>query len=249
MKWISQTTHEETFISPYDKTRQTYLIAEFGAGACHPAPLLILFLHGALSHQQQGMTSEIYQNAFGRMAEWMSKRDVIYICPEYRGNSWMGPAAEGDVREIFRLAQERYRPGKTLLIGGSMGGTSALIFASRHPGIIDGILAFCPASDVTVMASRFPEHFNESYGGPPDQLIGVYHERSVRYHVSSLAHYRLALIHGSADTIIPVEHSRELVAALRASNATVRYHEIEDGEHDSPVIIDYIPILDWVATD
>jgi len=247
MKWISQTTREETFISPYDKTRQTYLIAEFGAGARHSAPLLILFLHGALSHQQQGMTPEIYHNAFGRLAEWMAKRDVIYICPEYRGNSWMGPAAEDDVREIFRLAQDRYHPCKTLLIGGSMGGTSALIFASRNPGLVDGILAFCPATDVAAMTSRFSEHFNESYGGPPDQLPGVYLERSVRHHVGSLAEYRLAIIHGSADTVVPVEHSRELYAALRAANATVRYHEIEGGDHDSPVFVDFLAILDWVA--
>lgn len=238
---------EETFISPYDQTEQTYLVAEFGTQANHPVPLLVLLLHGALSHQEQGMTAEIYANAFGRLAEWMSKRHVIYICPEYRGNSWMGPAAEEDVREIFRLAQKRYQPAQTLLIGGSMGGTSALIFASRNPGLIDGILAFCPATDVTAMTARFAEHFNGSYGGPPDELPEVYQERSVRYHVGSLAHYRLAIIHGSADNVIPVEHSRELVAALRATNVTIRYHEIEGGDHDSPIIIDYLPLLDWVA--
>jgi dipeptidyl aminopeptidase/acylaminoacyl peptidase len=247
MKWISPAMQEKSFTSPYDKTRQTYLVAEFRAGSCQSAPLLIFFLHGALSHQEQGMTSEIYHNAFGRLAEWMANRNVIYICPEYRGNSWMGPAAEEDLREIFRLTQKCYRPVKTLLTGGSMGGTSALIFASRNPGLIDGILAFCPATDVAVMALRFSEHFNESYGGPPDQFPGVYQDRSVRYHVSSLAPYRLAIIHGSEDTIIPVEHSRELVAALQAADAPVRYHEIEGGDHDSPVTIDYLPLLDWVA--
>lgn len=249
MKWISPTTHEETFVSPYDKSSQTYLMAEFGGGARHAAPLLILYLHGALSHQQQGMTPGIYNNAFDRLAQWMSRRDVIYICPEYRGNSWMGPAAESDVREIFGRTRERYQPGKTLLIGGSMGGTSALIFASRNPGLFDGVLAFCPATDVAAMTARFPEHFNESYGGPPEQLPEIYRERSVRYHVASLRQYRLGIIHGSADRIMPVGNVRQLVADLRNMNAVVHYQEIEGGDHNAPLIVDYFPMLDWVAED
>ncbi len=247
MKWISPTTREETFVSPRDKSRQTYLVAEFGDGATSTGPLLILNLHGALSNQQQGMTPEIYHDAFGRLAKWMSERDVIYICPEYRGNSWMGPAAEDDVREIFRIARERCRPGKTLLIGGSMGGTSALIFAARNPGLVDGLLAFCPATDMAAMHPRFPGHFSESYGGTPDQVPEVYRERSVRYHVASLTQYRLAIIHGSADDIMPVENVRQLVAGLRTANSPVRYQEIEGGNHDAPLIADYLPHLDWLT--
>ena len=247
MSWISPTTREETFVSPRDKSRQTYLLAEFGDGARSAGPLLVLYLHGALSNQQQGMTPEIYHDAFGRLANWMSERDVIYICPEYRGNSWMGPAAEDDVREIFRAARERYRPRKTLLIGGSMGGTSALIFAARNPDSVDGVLAFCPATDMAAMSSRFPEHFSESYGGTPDQIPEVYRERSVRYHIASLTPYRLAIIHGAADEIMPVENIHQLVAGLRAANSPVRYQEIEGGNHDAPLIADYLPLLDWLA--
>ena len=247
MKWINPTTHEETFVSPHDQSRQTYLVAEFGKGARANQPLLVLYLHGALSHQDQGMTPEIFNDCFGRLAKWMAERDVIYICPEYRGNSWMGRAAEDDVREIFRAAHERHHPSQSLLIGGSMGGTSALIFVARNPGLVDGVLAFCPAVDMTTMYKHFPEHFLASYGKPPDEIPEIYRERSVRYHAGNLASQRLAIIHGSSDHLMPVENIRQLVADLRATNSSLRYQEIEQGDHDAPLIANYLPMLDWLA--
>jgi dipeptidyl aminopeptidase/acylaminoacyl peptidase len=131
-----------------------------------------------------------------------------------------------------------------------------LIFAARNPDSVDGVLAFCPATDMAAMYNvaahpRFPKHFseslNESYGGTPDQIPEVYRERSVRYHIASLTPYRLAIIHGTADEIMPVENIHQLVADLRAANSPVRYQEIEGGNHDAPLIADYLPLLDWLA--
>jgi dipeptidyl aminopeptidase/acylaminoacyl peptidase len=113
--------------------------------------------------------------------------------------------------------------------------------------LVDGVLAFCPSTDVAALYPRFPEHFSESYGGTPDQIPEAYRERSVRYHVASLTQCRLAIIHGTADEIMPVENVRQLVANLRAANSPVRYQEIEGGDHDAPVIADYLPLLDWLA--
>jgi dipeptidyl aminopeptidase/acylaminoacyl peptidase len=193
------------------------------------------------------MTPGIYGNAFGRLAQWMSERNAVYLCPEYRGNSWMSPAAEEDVREIFRIASDRFQPSRSLLVGGSMGGTSALIFAALNPGIVDGILAFCPATDMVTMYSKFPGHFVESYGGTPDEKPDVYHERSVRFHATNFALQRLAILHGTDDATMPVQDVRDLVAVLHASHAPVRYSEIKGGNHDAPLFDDFIPHLDWLV--
>ena len=247
---IHPRVEERAFLASLDESPQTYLLAEFAPPGGTPAspPLLVVWLHGALSHQEQGMTSGIYGNLFGRLAEWMSARRVTYLCPEYRGDSWMGPAAESDLRDILRIEKARVAPSRTLLLGGSMGGTSALIFAGRNPGEAQGILALCPATDPAPMHDRFPDHFQASYGGPPDTHPRAYRERTAMLLADQLAPFRIFLAHGSADAVIPVEHSRRLASALAARGGPFRYEEIPDGDHDSPMRIHLRAAMDFLLS-
>lgn len=240
---ITRNIREETFLSPFDGSEQTYLIVATASAHADTRPLLILNLHGALNHQDQGMTSGIYERCFDRFWSWIEPQHAIYVSPEYRGNSWMGPAAEADVAAILRRLRERHRPSRVLLTGGSMGGTSALIFASRQPHTLDGVLAWCPATDTSEMFERFPDHFLASYGGSPRERPEVYRERSSRYHADALARLPIAIIHGANDEMIPVHHARLLVEALRRRSARVFYEEIGNGGHDSPLFVDAEPAL------
>lgn len=221
---------ERKFSSPWDGTEQSYLEKNFGGG-----DLTIICLHGAASHQDQGMTAGIYGNAFGHWAGELSRRGALYICPEYRGGSWMGPAAEADVREILRRIRGSGFGGKIFLVGGSMGGTAALIFASRFPEEIDGVFAMCPATDVIAMFPRFSEQFLSSYGGSPDEIPQIYTERCSRNFTEALARLPIFFVHGTDDALIPVEHSRILATRLRERNARFRYVELPGGDHDAPI--------------
>jgi len=102
---IAEDVIEHTFCASHDGSAQTYLVKDFRASRDEVAPLLVIYLHGANSHQEQGMTAEIYDNAFGRLAEEWKTREAVYLCPEYRGSSWMGAAAEADLLDILRLAK------------------------------------------------------------------------------------------------------------------------------------------------
>jgi pimeloyl-ACP methyl ester carboxylesterase len=238
--------HEEKFTSPVDQSQQTYLVQSWNHGNDkNVGPLLVIYLHGAGGNQSQGVTVGTYDNLFGKMGEWLSKQNAVYICPEYRGNSWMGPDAEKDVVEILRLAKEKYRPIRVLLTGASMGGTSALIFASRHPGLIDGVIAWCPATEPALMFPKFGDHFRTSYGGSPEQMADVYRERTSRDHAKELAKLPSVIIHGKADAVIPVEHSRVLVERLKDLKANVNYIEVEGG-HDAPLREDPAKALEWL---
>jgi dipeptidyl aminopeptidase/acylaminoacyl peptidase len=49
----------------------------------------------------------------------------------------------------------------------------------------------------------------------------------------------LYILHGDADSIVPVEQSRNFVRALRSSGAEVVYREIPGGGHDDGIATDY----------
>lgn len=147
----------------------------------------------------------------------------------------MGPAAEADLRDICIQVKNSHSCGKIVLCGGSMGGTSALIFASRHPEEVDGVYAMCPATDVVEMFPRFCEQFTIAYGGSPSEVPRVYAERCSRHFVSKLAQVPIFLTHGSNDIVIPVKHSRLLVEKLRERGARACLIELAGGGHNAPV--------------
>lgn len=244
---IAPDIREGAFFSDYDGSRQTYLLKDFRAGSKR-TPLLVVYLHGAVSHQDQGMTAGIYQNAFGRLADELARRSAVYICPEYRGGSWMGPAAEADLAQLLRSLVCDYRPEKVVVTGGSMGGTSALIYSMRHADEVDGVIALCPATEAAAMFEQFPQQFLASYGGSPLEVPDTYQERSARCHCSALVRMPVFLSHGTDDAVIPVAHSRVLAENLRQLGGAAHYCEIAGGNHDAPLAVDWKESLRFVLS-
>lgn len=240
---------ERTFAASYDGTQQTYLVKDFRSSPAGQAPLLVIYLHGATFHQDQGMTAGIFQDAFSRLAQELESRQAVYICPEYRGNSWMSAAAESDLLDILRLAKEQYQPQKTILMGGSMGGTSTLIFATKHPELLDGAFALCPATDVAEMFPRFPDHFLSAYGGSPEEIPAEFRSRSSRYHVQSLVQLPLSIVHGTHDETIPLHHAQRLVEQLRPQHQRLSYTELEGGDHNAPIYVEFGEHFEFLLTE
>ena len=222
-----------TFRSDFDGSPQTYLLA---LPPGEPAGLL-MYLHGATNQQEQGMTPRIYGDSFGFVRRWVAQRGWAYACPEYRGDSWMNAAAESDVAQLLDALADQTGVRKSMLMGGSMGGTAALILASRRRGNLLGVLALCPATDMTLMhqVDFLRPGIELAYGGTPAQQPAVYHERSSINHAAQLARLPLCLAHGSADPLIDVGHSRRLAKAVTALGAKVHLAEVPGGDHDSPI--------------
>lgn len=230
---------ERTFTASHDGTQHTYLVKDFRPSPEGQGPLLVIYLHGATFHQDQGMSAGIFQGAFARLAQELEARQAVYICPEYRGNSWMSAAAESDLLDILHQAKEQYEPQKTILMGGSMGGTSTLIFATKHPELLDGAFALCPATDVAEMFPRFPGHFVEAYGGSPEEIPDEFRSRSSRYHAQNLVQLPLSIVHGTHDETIPLHHARLLVEQLQPHHQRLSYTELEGGDHNAPIYIEF----------
>ena len=246
---------QHEFNSSFDESAQTFLEKDFCQTAPNGERLVFIYLHGAKSHQEQGMTAGIYNGAFEKWGAELASRSAVYICPEYRGNSWMGPAAEADLHDIFQIVNQRYPGRRLILAGGSMGGTSALIFASRFPKAVDGVIALCPATDPVEFFNSLPNHFLESYGliesygGSPEEVPVVYSDRTSRNRADALAALPVAIVHGSSDAILGVDHSRILVRQLLERGARCHYTELPEGDHDAPLEVPLSELLDFVITN
>jgi len=237
---MKKTVNEVIFVSPFDGLKQSYLIKKPKSSIYHG---IAICLHGATNHQCQGMDRNIFNGTFGHIQDYFEKNNYVYVCPEYRGDSWMNNAAESDIFYLINRLKSEFKTGNVILMGGSMGGTSALIFSTRHPDIVSGVFAMCPATDMEKLYYQWifgnQKHLaygiEIAYGGTPEHKKIEYAKRSSIKHIKKLKNKPVAIIHGNSDNLISVEHSRSFVKKAEKTGIKIFYQEIEHGDHDSPV--------------
>ncbi len=219
-----------------------YIIDHPAGEACD---LLVVFLHGGLLHADQGVC-DTYDWCFGDLLDETVRRGGVYLSPEYRGNSWLNAAAEADLHRLVVQTKAEHRVSTVVVTGGSMGGTAALIYASHHPDTVNGVIALCPAVDTRALYEdmitrdelvyrHLARSIRISYGGTPSQTPREYDYRSPIKQATHLT-MPVAMLHGDADPIIPVENSRSLAATLRAQGTPVLLEEIPGGDHEAPAL-------------
>ena len=99
---------------------------------------LLIALHGHGSDRWQYVKTERDECKAAR--DFAARHALIMVSPDYRAKtSWMGPQAEADLVQIIALLRNKYCIRKVFLVGGSMGGTSVLIFSALHPELVAGI--------------------------------------------------------------------------------------------------------------
>ena len=168
------------------------------------------------------------------------------VTPNLRGNAWMGPAAVTDLHALLKYLRVHYQAERFIFVGGSMGGTSCLIYATCHPEDVAGVVSMCPATDIEDYARwcrqnqevnttirEIADAIEASYGGSPDQQPQIY----LKHNVSKNAHrlnMPMAISHGDADPLIPVKQSRDLAAKL-TRHPNFIYEELPSGNHNAPL--------------
>ncbi|MBI2534099.1 MAG: alpha/beta fold hydrolase [Deltaproteobacteria bacterium] len=128
-----------------------------------------------------------------------------------------------DLTAAHSLVQSRNPGGKTAILGSSMGGTVALLFAAQEPGL---------AALVTVAAPIHPERFPTRVLTPAQteewRAQGFTRYNGQRINLSLLHDLEslnvpkavkkitcpVLILHGDADEIVPVEEAYELNACL-----------------------------------
>jgi len=165
---------EKSFLASFDGSRQKYV--ELVPGAFRPENGALIALHGHGSDRLQFVDDTRGECTAARDAAM--GRGLLYVSPDYRAKtSWMGPAAEADVLDLLETLRRERGVSKFFFCGGSMGGTSALTFAARHPSRVAGVVAFNPLAD-HLSYGNFQDAIAASFDGDKQTAYDEYYRRS-----------------------------------------------------------------------
>lgn len=224
-----ETTSDVAITSNYDQSTQRYLLKLPEGGATKPAVLLIA-LHGHDSDRHQFMNPS--RDETRAALDMAQSNRCIYVSPDYRAKtSWMGPAAEADLVQLISDLKKQYQVSKTILCGGSMGGTGALTFAALHPDLIDGIVAMNGTANL-VEHENFQDAIQASFGGTKRQVFQEYKKRSAEYWPERLT-MPLAMTLGGEDKSVPPESALRLGKVLQKLGSPVKVIYREEGGHST----------------
>lgn len=185
-------------------------------------------------------------------------RGMGILTPNLRGNAWMSPKAASDLHSLLEYVRQTYGAGRFVFVGGSMGGSSNLIYSVLHPEDVAGTMALCPSTDLityypwcvaqtsSAILQEIATAIRVSYGGLPTILQERYSAHSALLNTDRLT-MPVFVSHGDADTIIPVSGARQLAAAM-SGNPDFRYVEIPGGGHDAPLIAPFADGFAWLMS-
>lgn len=222
MSLISKTAlcemKEIVFTSTVDGTKQRYveiLPEDFNPSKKHD---VIIGLHGHGSDRWQfAKNSRDECAAFRNIAD---KYKMIAISPDYRAKtSWMGPKAEADLLDIIKEIKKKYQVDRLFIIGGSMGGTSALTFTALHPELVDGVTSLNGHAN-HLEYENFQDAIIKSFGGTKKEIPEEYKKRSAEYWPERLT-MPVAITVGGKDRSVPPDSVLRLAAVLKKLNPSV----------------------------
>ncbi|MBV6499773.1 MAG: hypothetical protein CJBNEKGG_02236 [Prosthecobacter sp.] len=222
--------NDVVFRSGLDNTEQRYVeLVPVVRPEGRPGDLIIA-LHGHGSDRWQ-----FIRDARGEcrgVRDVAARHRAILVSPDYRARtSWMGPKAEADLVQVITEARRRHQPGKTFITGGSMGGTSALIFTALHPDLIDGVCSLNGTANMLEF-DGFKEAVAASYGGTREARPEEYRKRSVELHPEKLT-MPVAITTGGKDDIVPPQSALRLAESLRLAGRQALLIHRADGGHST----------------
>lgn len=206
-------------------------------------PPLVIYAHGGptgyngcgLTLRTQYFTSRGYAYMFlnytGSNGHGRSYRENLF-------GSW-GIVDADDASEFANYFSEsgRVKPGHIAITGHSAGGYNTLQVLVRSPKTFASGFSVAGISDLKrfddtthKLEADYTQALVLPKGTGPEEQDKIYKERSALFH-TSLIQSPLALLHGRADTVVPLEQSTLVEKDLRARGNLVEVIEIEGEGH------------------
>jgi hypothetical protein len=218
------------FRSNLDGTEQRYVELVPSDAASQTGRDAVIALHGHGSDRWQFINQT--RGECKGLRDVAAKHGLIFISPDYRAKtSWMGPKAEADVVQIIAELKRRHQIGRVFIAGGSMGGTSALIFAALHPELIAGVCSLNGTANM-IEYEKFQDAIIASYGGTKDQVPDEYKKRSAELWPDRFV-MPVAVTTGGKDDVVPPQSVMRLVEKLQQAKRKVLSIHREAGGHST----------------
>ena len=222
--------NEVVFKAKVDGTEQRYveiLPPGFDANQTHH---LMIALHGHGSDRWQFIRDNRGECKGAR--DVATRHGMIFVSPDYRAKtSWMGPKAEADMVQLIGELRQRHKVGKIYLVGGSMGGTGALIFTALHPDLIAGVCSLNGTANL-VEYEKFQDAITASFGGTKKQIPEEYKKRSAEFWPEKFT-MPVACTTGGKDDVVPPQSVLRLLGQLKQDGRNVLSLHRENGGHST----------------
>jgi len=142
--------------------------------------------------------------------------EVFIIAPYGHGNSGFDGIGETDIGDALALILDRFPidRDRLYLVGHSMGASAAFRIATLRPHVFGAAAFVEPVIDPSLA------------GDVPPYVEQLFRESFPLECIANLRGTPTWWVHAASDEIVPVDHSRRAVTALRELGATVRYHEL-----------------------
>ena len=182
-----------------------------------PAAPIILALHGAGERGSDGLLQTEVGLA-GAIRRHPERWPAVVVFPQAPPELlWQDLPARVAMAALAQAEREfRTDPNRVYLMGLSMGGNGTWYLAYHNPDRFAAIVPVCgfvgAFRTVTPVAPG------------PDPYAGV---------AQRIARLPVWIIHGDADSVVPVTESRRMAEALRAAGAQVTYKELPGVNHNS----------------
>ncbi|MDD4181497.1 MAG: prolyl oligopeptidase family serine peptidase [Victivallaceae bacterium] len=197
---------------------------------------LILFLYG---RGGSALNNNFISNEFKVFREKVYRSGYIVAVPGYGTDLWFNESAENITLEMLDFLNKKLSlTQKHYVIGCSMGGGSALVFAAKHK---EKVNAVCDIFGVTDYSKFYNEgnyqgSIAKAYGGSPSEKSQVYQNRSAINYIDDLKDIPILVIHGDRDSIVHQQHSDLLVEKLKQANGKVEYIVVPGKGHQNAII-------------
>jgi len=220
---------ELAYIAKCDGTVQPYYVhLPTNYDPQRPWPLIV-FLHG-------------YVPSITVLAPWILDEDIcqiaedngcILLIPYGRRNTDFQGVGEVDVLDSIEEVKALYNidPLRVYMSGTSMGGMGAWNITLRHPGMFAATTPITGQTDMHAWWPRALPNWPASRDDlQPFRRFLVEWDNPIDL-VTNARNQPIFLQHGERDSLIPVQQSRDIIAAAARLGIDIKYHEFKGETH------------------